>query len=299
MKFYYTFFLIFFLGFLGQSQTLYSVLEKKTIALGETNTYKIRIENLGGKVVTIAPKNELLPFHFEEIYDSIDVQGDYYERIIEFAVFEEGNFKIPAFDVKIGDEISKTIPYEVEVINTAQKGDEINDLMDNKEVPMDLLSYWDIYKLYILGTLAILLLIILIWLLVKYSKRRSLSPKVNSNKTLKALSQLRKKKYIENSMYRNFYIELVEITRGFLVSNYRLPADVLLTDDLLDTIKVHQTVSTENEKILFQVLTRGDLVKFSKAFPTKQTMEKDFDDIVKLVKQSSKDLEFEKLRKDV
>ncbi|MDO5616734.1 MAG: BatD family protein, partial [Cruoricaptor ignavus] len=109
------------------SQTLYSALEKKTIALGEPNIYKIRIDGLAGKNVEIAPKNELLPFHFEEISDATTLQGHSYERTIEFTVFEEGKFTIPSYDVKIGGETSRTISYELEVINTAQKGEQIND----------------------------------------------------------------------------------------------------------------------------------------------------------------------------
>ena len=149
------------------------MLEKKTIALGEPNVYKIRVDGLAGKTVTLAPKNELLPFHFEEINDSISVQGDTYERTIEFTVFEEGKFSIPAFEVNIGGEVSKTIPYELEVINTAQKGDKINDIMKNKGVKMDAVNYWELYKWYILGLLALIALIIAIVMIVKYGKKRN------------------------------------------------------------------------------------------------------------------------------
>ena len=41
------------------------------------------------------------------------------------------------------------------------------------------------------------------------------------------------------------------------------------------------------------------MVKFAKIFPDTATMEKDFEGIKKVVKNSIKDLEFENLRKDV
>lgn len=288
-----------FIGFSAFSQTLYSVLEKKTIALGEPNVYKIRVEGLAGKNVELAPKNELLPFHFEEINDSVSIQGDIYERTIEFTVFEEGKFTIPAFEVNIGREISKTIPYELEVINTAQKGDKINDIMKNKGVKMDVANYWEMYKWYILGLLALIALIIAIWMIVKYNKKRNASPVVATNQTLKQLDQLKKKKYIEAGNYRSFYVELIDISRNFLTKQYRIPADVLLTDDLIDVMKRNQTISQSNEKIVEDIFLRGDLVKFAKTFPDKETMDKDFNDIREFVKRSSKDLEFENLRKDV
>lgn len=291
--------LTFFFSISAFSQTLYSRLEKKTIALGEPNIYKIRIDGLAGKEVQLAPKNELLPFHFEEISDSITIQGDIYERVIEFAVFEEGKFNIPAFDVKIGDEVSKTIPYEVEVINTAQRGDKINDIMKNKDMKLNMQDYWELYKWYLLAFLALIALIFIIWQLIKYGRKRNSSPVVATNQTLKQLDQLKKKKYMETGNFREFYVELIDITRAFLTKQYTIPADVLLTDDLIDVMKRNQTISQQNEKIVEDIFIRGDMVKFAKTFPDQPMMEKDFTDIRNFVKRSSKDLEFENLRKDV
>jgi len=280
-------------------QTLFSVLEKKTIALAEPNTYKIRIDDLAGKSVQLAPRNELLPFHFEEISDSISLQGDHYERLITFTVFEQGQFTLPAFEVKVGDQILKTIPYTLEVVNTAQKGDKINDILKNRQVELTLGDYWELYKFYLLGLLALVAIVFLIIAFIRYGRKQKSSPKVATNQTLKALTQLKKKQYIESGNYRAFYVELIDISRAFLTRQYRLPADVLLTDDLLDLIHMNQTVSSANEAIIKDVFQRGDLVKFAKTFPDEPTMEKDFESIVQLVKDSTKDIEFENLRKDV
>lgn len=290
--------LIAFCSFL-QAQTLYSNLSKQTLALGEPGVYKIRIDNLGGKDVQSAPKNELLPFHFEEIKDSINKQPDSYERVIEFAVFEEGKYTVPAFDIKIGGEIFHTVPYQVEVVNTAQKGDKINDIMKNKEVKLDVKDYWQLYKWYVLGFLILLALIFIIWQIIKYGRKRNSEPVVATNLTLKELDKLKKKKYIEQGDFRSFYVELIDITRGFLTRQYHIPADVLLTDDLISLMKQNNTISQQNEKVVEDIFLRGDLVKFAKTFPDQPTMDKDFNDIRDFVKRSSKDLEFEKLRKDV
>lgn len=281
------------------AQTLYSTLDKKTLALGEPAVYKIRIDNLGNKDVVAAPKNELLPFHFEEIKDSISKKDNAYERIIEFAVFEEGKFTIPAFEIKIGGEIQKTIPYEIEVVNTAKKGDQISDIMGNRQVKLEARDYWEMYKWYLLGFLILLALIFLIWQIVKYGRKRHSAPVVLTNQTLKELDALKKKKYIENGDYRSFYVELIDISRKFLTNQYHIPADVLLTDDLVEYMKKNQTISQASEQTLEDIFFRGDMVKFAKIFPDQPTMQRDFDAVRELVKRSSKDLEFEKLRKDV
>lgn len=281
------------------SQTLSSKLDKETLALGEPGTLRIQITNLQAKDVQAAAQNELLPFHFEEINDSIDKNVDSYERIIEFAVFEEGKFTIPALDFKIGGKLYHTIPYDIEVINTAQKGDVINDIMKNKEVTLDVRDYWQLYKWYILGALILIALLFVIYQLIKYAKRKKSSPVVMTNQTLKQLEQLKKKNYIETGNYRLFYVELLDISRNFITKQYQIPADVLLTDDLIDVLKINNAISPENEKIIEDIFSRGDLVKFAKIFPDQQNMTEDFDRLKSFVKTSSKDLEAENLRNGV
>lgn len=281
------------------AQTLGSKLDKQTLALGEPGTFRVHISDLEGKDVQSAPKNELLPFHFEEINDSISKQLDTYDRIIEFAVFEEGQFTIPALEFTINGKVFKTIPYDIEVINTAQKGDEINDIMKNKEVNLEITDYWQMYKWYILGVLIAIALIFVIYQLIKYGKREKSSPIVRTNQTLKQLELLRKKQYIEDGNYRLFYVELLDITRTFITKQYKIPADVLLTDDLIDVIKLNNTISPDNEKIIEDIFLRGDLVKFAKVFPDQDTMLTDFDRLKTFVKRSSKDLEDEQLRTGV
>ncbi|MDR2205064.1 MAG: BatD family protein [Flavobacteriaceae bacterium] len=287
------------IGVFGFSQTLGSRLDKGTLALGEVGTFKISVFDLNGKKVEIAPKNKLLPFHFEVIKDSINITENQYDRIITFAIFEEGKFKIPTLDVKIGGLLYSTVPYEVEVINTAKSGDQISDIMNNKEVKLRFWDYWEIYKWYLLGFLALIALIFIIIKFIKFNKKRKDSPEFVTHKTLKELDLLKKKKYIEAGNYRSFYVELIDISRNFLTEQYKIPADVLLTDDLVELIKKNNTISQENEKVVETVFQRGDLVKFAKIFPDRNTMEEDFKNTRELVKRSIKDIEFENLRKDV
>ncbi|WP_394337791.1 BatD family protein [Chryseobacterium piscium] len=291
--------LSFFICVNSFAQLLSSKLEKTTLALGEINHLVIKIDNLKSRAVITAPKDELLPFHFEEISDSISINANTYERKIEFAVYEEGVFKIPELEFKVGDKLLKTIPYEIEVINTALKEDQINDIMKNKEVDLEVTDYWQLYKWYVLAAIAFICLIFAIVMFVKYGRRSKDSPIVATNQTLKELDSLKKKKYIEDGDYRSFYVELIDISRKFITKQYRIPADILLTDDLIVLMKENNTISQDNEKVVEDVFLRGDLVKFAKTFPDEKMMEKDFAEIRDFVQRSSKDLEFENLRKDV
>ena len=302
MKFFKTISLLFFfcLCSVFAAQTLGSNLDKRTLALGEVATLKIAVIDLQGKNVLSAPKNELLPFHFEVLKDSISKSDKQYERIIQFQVFEEGVFKIPALEFKIDGKLQTTIPYQIEVVNTAKEEDQIADIMKNKEISLGFKDYWDLYKWYVLGFLLLVALLFILYKIVRYAKSQKTSPKATSNKTLKQLEVLRKKKYIEKSEFRLFYVELIEITRNFLSEQYHIPANVLLTDDLVDFLKLNNTISIENEKLVEDVFLRGDLVKFAKTIPSEKTMEQDFQNIREFVKRSTKDVELENLtRKDV
>lgn len=296
-KFAFAGFIIFFQLF--SAQTLGSRLDKKTLALGEVGTFKINISGLQGKSVQIAAKNEMLPFHFEVIKDSISTTPDFYDRTVTFSVFEEGKFQIPALDIKINGELYHTIPYDVEVINTANQDDQIADIMNNKKVDLKYSDYWEMYKWYVLGALAIIALIFAIIFIIKYGKKKKSSPKLTTNLTLKDLNALQKKKYIENNKYRSFYVELIDITRNFITTQYHLPANVLLTDDLIDLMKKTNSISPNNEKMLEDIFLRGDLVKFAKTFPDQEIMQKDFEDIKTFVKNSVKELELDNLRNGV
>lgn len=293
-RLYFFFFIL--TSFLGFSQTLSSNLDKTTLALGEVAIFKIQILDLNGKQVQAAPRNEMLPFHFEMVNDSIAVQKDVYLRSIKFAVFQEGKFTIPEIEIRVGDQILKTIPYEVEVINTAKKDDQINDIMKNKEVDLNVKDYWDLYKFYVLLALLIIAIIILIYGIIKWGRKRKDSPAVTTNQTLKDLDKLKKKNYIEDQNFRAFYVELIEISRAFITKQYQIPADVLLTDDLIVYMKQTNAISPENEKVVEDIFLRGDLVKFAKTIPNQEIMNQDFAEIRAFVKRSTKDIEAENLR---
>ncbi|WP_166518575.1 BatD family protein [Elizabethkingia argenteiflava] len=286
-------------SFLVFGQTLSSQLSETTLKLGEPAEFKINISHLTGLEVQAAPKNEMLPFHFEILSDSVQNTPNLYTRVIKFQIFEEGKFKIPPIQIKVGDSILNTIPYEVEVINTAKKEDTINDIMNNKIVDLGFKEYWELYKLYFLGGLLLIGIIALIWMYIKWGRAKKSPPLLRSHQALQELEALKNKKYIENNDFRNFYVQLIDITRNFLSQQYGFPAKELLTEDLLDYMKGQNKIAEANEKILAEVFSRGDLVKFAKIIPSHSLMENDFDNIKEFVKRSYKDIEFENIRKHV
>ena len=290
-------FFFFLLGVLAFSQTLSSNLSKDKIALGEKVTFRISVNNLKGRDVISMPKNELLPFHFEETKDDISKTFDNYSRTIEFQIFDEGKYTIPPLEFSINGEVLKTIPYEITVYNPVNADEQISDIMNNKQVELGWKDYWEMYKWYVLGAFIVIALLFVFLGMFKngvFGKNNKEKPSIH--KTLLDLKNLEKKKYAENGNFRMFYVELIDITRDFLTKQYRIPADVLLTDDLIDLMNKTNRISTENEKVVEEIFLRGDLVKFAKTFPTKELMQKDFGEIYDFVERSTVDIEAEHLR---
>lgn len=290
-------FFFFLLSVLAFAQTLSSNLSKDKIALGEKVTFRVSVNNLKGRDVISMPKNELLPFHFEETKDDITKTFDNYSRTIEFQIFDEGKYTIPPLEFSINGEVFKTIPYEITVYNPVNADEQISDIMNNKQVELGWKDYWEMYKWYVLGTFIVIALLFVFLGMFKngvFGKNNKEKPSIH--KTLLDLKNLEKKKYAENGNFRMFYVELIDITRDFLTKQYRIPADVLLTDDLIDLMKHTNKISTENEKVVEEIFLRGDLVKFAKTFPTKELMQKDFGEIYDFVERSTVDIEAEHLR---
>ena len=290
-------FFFFLLSVLAFAQTLSSNLSKEKIALGEKVTFRVSVNNLKGRDVISMPKNQLMPFHFEETKDDITKTFDNYSRTIEFQIFDEGKYTIPPLEFSINGEVLKTIPYEITVYNPVNADEEISDIMNNKQVELGWKDYWEMYKWYVLGAFIVIALLFVFLGMFKngvFGKNNKEKPSIH--KTLLDLKNLEKKKYAENGNFRMFYVELIDITRDFLTKQYRIPADVLLTDDLIDLMKHTNKISTENEKVVEEIFLRGDLVKFAKTFPTKELMQKDFGEIYDFVERSTVDIEAEHLR---
>jgi hypothetical protein len=196
-------FFFFLLSVLAFAQTLSSNLSKEKIALGEKATLRISINNLRGRDVISKPKNELLPFHFEETKDDITKTFDNYSRTIEFQIFDEGKYTIPPLEFSINGEVLKTIPYEITVYNPVNADEQISDIMNNKQVELGWKDYWEMYKWYVLGAFIVIALLFVFLGMFKngvFGKNNKEKPSIH--KTLLDLKNLEKKNYRVANHYR-------------------------------------------------------------------------------------------------
>lgn len=283
-----------FVVFFAFSQNISSFLEKKQVHLGEENVLIIKINTPDIQPVLAMPQNALLPFHMEEIKDSIVLKPNYYRKI-KFSIYELGDFKIPPLEFKVGDSLLKTQQYEIKVVPSVQ-ATEIDDIMNIKNTDLSWGYYWEFYKIYVLGALVLLAIIFLLWKFSTRGKNIKNSMKLARNRFLKQLSDIEKKNYIENENYRSFYVEILDLCRDFIDYEYQIPAKVLFTEDLFLILNRSNKISLQNQRNIEELLQRGDAVKFAVKIPTQEGMKKDLEFMKFFVKNAHIEIEYENLR---
>ena len=80
--------------------------------------------------------------------------------------------------------------------------------------------------------------------------RNSGKEKSPIHKTLQDLKIWKRKKIRRKRQLQNVLCRIDRHNQSVLVKQYHIPADVLLTDDLIDVMKHTNKISPENEKIV-------------------------------------------------
>ncbi len=95
------------------------------------------------------------------------------------------------------------------------------------------------------------------------SKQKELKP---HEFALEALESLRNKKLWQNGRVKEYYINLTEIIRIYIVNQFDIDALEMTSSEILDSLKLKDIDSSLTSK-LKQILETSDLVKFAKSEP--------------------------------
>jgi hypothetical protein len=207
------------------------------------------------------------------------------------AVFDTGFFEIPQFDFVINagtntDTLS-TLPVYFEIISV-KLDSTIRDIKAIEKVPI---GFRDLYP-YLS---AILVLAILVWLLLRYVKKRQssivrTSPDVPVEQpeviALQALGKIKAEKPWMHHMVKYYHIRLSEILRSYIEGRLNIMAMEQTTDEILASLK--PLISDISDfKTLEGILKLSDLVKFAKAVPDENENAAQVDLAIDFVKHTS------------
>ena len=193
--------------------------------------------------------------------------------------FDSGSYNIPglAFTIVSADSdtiTTNTLPLTVYTVKVDTSAHKIADIKAPYDAPFTFSEFWHEYFIYILsGLLIIILITALIWYYKKAKK--SQIPENTKQKprepahiiALQKLNELKDKKLWQNNHVKQYYIELTDIIREYLIYRFGIDALEMTSSEILSAIKNIDTINDELYNKMQYLLTTADFVKFAKAKP--------------------------------
>lgn len=215
-----------------------------------------------------------------------------YQQKITLTSFTEGTYNIPQIGIpfekggKAGNVYSPTLMLEVNTFDVS----EATELQPIKNIIEEPVTFWDFLPFLIIG-LAIVLIVLTIWLLIRRNQRRETLAEFEKKKlpphviALKKLEQLHQEELWQKGEIKSFQSQLTFILREYLEERFHIRALESTSDEIIDDLQKTDLDAerTNNLKDIFQT---ADLVKFAKSEPPVEVHDKAFRNIVTFVKET-------------
>jgi hypothetical protein len=273
-----------FLFFITWISSLYA--QSSPTISWQTDTTKIRLgEQINLSIEVSAPRKDIVAFpEIKPSTDSIEVLGHgeidtsykkeraTYKTTYRITSFDEGKYRIPPIQVKAGEDVLTTDPFEIEVltvpVDTLQQA-----RYGIKDIRTDRYTFVEVLQKYWWIPVALLVLALIIWEIIRLVRReriKRMAPELLLSPYERAkfrLNRLDESGYIEKDMVKEYYVGLTDVIRLYLDEEFDMPAPESTSSEILAEIKkLHLT--HEQYYQMREFLTDADLVKFAKMFPS-------------------------------
>jgi hypothetical protein len=279
--------------------------DRADILIGDLITYKL--------IITYDSTYELIPPPLGANLGAFDVK-DYHpdiitlleggrrqsENIFILSTFTTGDYVIPPlpilFNMPDGGRkvvLSESVPIKVRsLLESAGDSLDIRSLKAQFEFKRDLTPY---YLWGGLGLLLLIALVVFLWLRLRRRKEEvepvDLRPPWEI--AFEKLALLKEKGLLEDVQFKQFYIELTEISRAYLGRMYLIEALDMTTEELLSGLKRLQLADSLRET-LDSFFNHADLVKFARFVPDTDRAEEDLDVVHDVVEALRADFQSQK-----
>lgn len=194
-------------------------------------------------------------------------------------IFNEGEYNLGRFPVLYADKNIVDTLYSRDSLRMRVATFDINLETDQ---PFDIkpprrisLKFGEISGWLALGILGAGIVVLLIWLFVKYRKRIPFlggeKPKVPAHLlAIKKLETLRNQKLPQNGKRKQYYSGITDVLREYLVGRFGIPALEMTTDEIVQAVQQPRKEGAIDDKRfadLKDLLGTADLVKFAKFTP--------------------------------
>ena len=252
----------------------------------QTDTTKIRLgEQINLSIEVTAPRKDIVAFpEIKPSTDSIEVLGHgkidttykkeraIYKTTYRITSFDEGKYHIPPIQVKAGEDIITTDPFEIEVL-TVPVDTLLQARYGIKDIRTDRYTFTEVLQQYWWIPLVLIVLALLVWEIIRVIRKeriKRMAPELLLSPYERAkfrLNRLDEAGYIEKDMVKEYYVGLTDVIRLYLDEEFDLPAPESTSSEILAEIKkLHLTHEQYHQ--MREFLTDADLVKFAKMFPS-------------------------------
>jgi len=193
-------------------------------------------------------------------------------RYLTITSFDSGYYAIPPFQFVVNNDTLETEALLIEVQNIAvDTSAAIFDIKIPLEEPFSIFDWLKENWIYILGTLALIIAIIL---LVIYLRKRpkkeevvEIIPDIPPHViALEKLEQTKAEKLWQSGKVKLYHSEISEIMRTYLEQRYQINALEETTAGIMHELRLHG-IDSQPMDSLKRILVLADLVKFAKEQP--------------------------------
>lgn len=265
------------------AQEVNTVLKDKQIKIGEQTSIEISLQSTAdGQLVkfpdlldTISGKIEIIEVsEIDTAYDEQDISIRTLSQTITITSWDSGFHAVPPFVFYLGDQKLETRADLLEVNSVPLEAEaDIKDIKKIMEVPFSLWDWILVRKYWFLGGLALIILGLVAFILIKRFKKPSTEEEVVVPKEEADVVAMRQLKKLENAeLWQNgkinqYYTELSHILRQYLENRFHLSALEKTTDEIQMLLKYHKEVKGKHREQLIELMQVCDMAKFAKQEP--------------------------------
>lgn len=267
-------------------------IERGTILSAKTKVSSLNI-SIGDDIiyeVRIISKN-YIDYKFEDIsFDERENQsriieienktkniGNYKERIIKYRIgfYDIGQFVIFPFKISYdyNNQYKELNGEDINIlVYSFSDGDVLPPLKSTMSIPMP--QY--IWLIILASAFLILVLIVLIFFVVKYLKKRFKEKAIikEDEEALNYLNNIDYKLYFSENKFAEYYFELTFIFKRYLTKRFLFNIEDMTTSEINQLFDKNEFKKGD---YIINMLKNSDYVKFAKQIPKIETMQKDYD----------------------
>lgn len=267
----------------AQEVRVLPTLEKNEILIGEQVKMKVRVVHEKATPARLILPADTLVNGVEIIeyglVDSLEVNDKLREAVYSVIItsFDSAMYVLNNINALVGDSLYKASETPTLLVNTVPvdvaNPEQYNDIKGPWKTPF----VWKDYLIYIIIVLLVLILAFggyRLWLYLKRPKEvlefKSVEPeKEPYEEAIEALNALKSRELWENNQTKQFYTELTDILRRYILRVYGIATWDHTSTEILEAFRLGVDKG-HSYTALQRILSTADLAKFAKYIPTAQ-----------------------------